>query len=385
MLRCPECNARLARARSPFGIVYHCASCGGRMVGLATLRRDRVAKPFRNELWQRARSTPGGSRCCPHCNRYMNRVQMPPEHGGVELDVCLPCGCVWFDTSEYKATPHSAAPPAPVKKEKLFASPRAREAAALMDLETVKRRQEREAAGDRDEGPQEAWKILPAVLGMPVECDVPPLSTRPLATWGLSAAVVAAFLLTVGGLGAAVRDFGFVPAEWSRGGGLTTLSSFFIHAGWMHLIGNVYFLMVFGDNVEDQLGKGKFLLLVLAGHAAGMVLHAALDPRGGIPCVGASAGIFAVVTYYAIAFPRARLAFFLFGRFRAGWLRVPAWAMLAFYTVLQLAGAGAQMQGAGSTSNLGHLGGMVIGAIAAIVARGVRRREQRGENWDYPR
>jgi len=378
-LACPNCGKPLRRVKTPWGMVYACLACEGRMVGQAVLRRDRAADRFRHALWQRAREAWGNRRYrqprgrpCPHCRLPMVEVRMPHELGGVALDVCVRCHSTWFDPSEYGAVPHGPRPavePAGARAS----SPRAREAAAILALERVRRQQaDHDAAAGPIEGTGDAWKILPAIFRLPVECSVPALSTRPVVTWSLAAACALAFLATMGGLSDAVRGWGFVPNAWARRGGLTLLTGFFLHGGWMHLVGNLYFLLVFGDNVEDRLGKGKYLLLVLAAHLAGSLVHAALDPRGEVPCIGASGGIFGIVAFYAIAFPRARLAFFFF--WPGGWLRVPAWGMLLFYTGLQILGAQAQIAGTSNVSSLAHLGGIAVGVIAAVLSRlGPRR------------
>ncbi len=369
-MRCPKCNRWLARAMSPFGVVYHCPDCGGRMIGLATLRRDRVSDEFRNTLWQASRYATFGGRACPHCNQFMRQVDMPKQYGGLELDVCRHCLCIWFDPSEYQAIPHGPEAPVAARRE-LPRDMRAREAMAMLDLERGRTEGQR-AAGKESGPPAEAWKWLPALFGMPVEVGAPPISTRPLATWGLGAVLVIAFLAAWSSLESAVRNLGFVPDEWSRSAGLTILTSFFVHGGLFHLLGNLYFFLVFGDNVEDRLGKFKFLLLVLASHLAGTLLHAGLDPRGEIPVVGASAGIYGVVAFYAVAFPRARLGLLFFYFW---WLRLPAIVLLIFYGGLQLLGAWIQTEGMGQVSSLGHLGGMAVGIVCALAWRA---RQSRG-------
>jgi membrane associated rhomboid family serine protease len=261
--------------------------------------------------------------------------------------------------------------PPVARRVDLPADPAAREAAAMMDLERVKVQQE--AAEERSSGPpEEAWKWLPGLLGMPVEMSSRPLAHRPLITWGLGGLLVLVFVLTVQNLAAVVGEFGFVPAQWHRHGGLTVLASFFLHGGLFHLIGNLYFFLIFGDNVEDHLGPAKFIILVLGAHLAGTALHGAFDPRPEIPVVGASAGIFGVVAFYAIAFPRSRLGLLFFYFW---WIRLPAWVLLVFYGGMQLLGAMVQVQGAGHVSNLGHLGGMAVGILAALFWRSAQNRE----------
>jgi membrane associated rhomboid family serine protease len=164
-----------------------------------------------------------------------------------------------------------------------------------------------------------------------------------------------------------IQEWGFIPNQWARHNGMTLGSSFFLHAGWFHLLSNLYFLVIFGDNVEDHLGKLRFLLLLAGAHLAGSFLHAAFDPRGEVPCVGASAGISGVIAYYALLFPRARIGFFFWLLLR--WLRVRAvWAFVAFLAV-QLLGTWRQIGGASNVSYLAHLGGLAVGMVAAMLVR----------------
>ncbi|MHC5057036.1 MAG: rhomboid family intramembrane serine protease [Planctomycetota bacterium] len=354
------------------GVLYSCPGCGGVAAGLATLRNEHVARESIGRVWQTARqeTVPQG-RPCPHCGRRMAVV--PADAGGraVELDVCRMCACVWFDPGERAALPQAPPPPPPPEETEVPAE--ARRAVAIAEVEETQRQYE-EGKGRR--GPDEAWQWLPALLGFPVECGVPAARTRPWVTWGAAALCVVVFFgaLVAGGAGALgnmIRTWGFIPAEWDRLAGVTLVAGFFLHAGVWHLVGNMYFLVVFGDNVEDQLGWKRFALLLLFAHLAGKLAHGFLEPRGSLPLVGASAGISGVIAYYAVAFPRARLGVLLFFFF---WLRLPAYVWLVLWGLLQLVVARAQLAGASSISALGHLGGAAVGLLVALVVRR-RRRE----------
>jgi membrane associated rhomboid family serine protease len=287
----------------------------------------------------------------------MAAIAMPPEEGGLALDVCLRCQGVWFDPGEYAAVSRTP----PEGRQEL--SPQAREALARMEI--TRTTEEDEETG----GPQEAWKHLPAAFGLPVQVDTPPPAARPWATWIVAGAIVIAFLASLIDLRGAVRDWGFLPDEAWRAGGLTILTSFFLHGGLWHLLGNLYFFVVFGDDVEDRLGRGRFLLLLLLGHLAGVTLHAAYDPHPEVPLVGASGGIFAVIAYFAVSTPKARLAFLWIVRGGAGWVRTPALTLLFLYIGLQLFGAWQQLHGYATASALGHLGGLAVGVVAALAPR----------------
>jgi membrane associated rhomboid family serine protease len=172
--------------------------------------------------------------------------------------------------------------------------------------------------------------------------------------------------IAAGGAAGPTFDWGFIPAQWARQGGLTLISSFFLHAGLFHLLLNMYFLIVFGDRVEDNLGRMRYALLLAGSHLAGLVLHGALDPRSGVPLVGASAGISGVLAYSAITFPNVRLGFLWRFDLRFRWIRIPAWRALILFVLLQLGIAWLQVKGFGSVSALGHLGGLAVGIAAAV-------------------
>ena len=296
---------------------------------------------------------------------------VPADAGGLEIefDICTQCACFWFDPGERGALPTTSPPLASEPK----LTPEAREAAALVKVDEIRKQYEQ---SDDGAAAIQAWKWLPGFLGLPVECGVPAVGTRPWVTWGAVAlcAIVFAGALVAGGtraLGDVIGTWGFVPAEWHRLAGATLVSSFFLHGGLLHLIGNMYFLMVFGDNVEDQLGWRRYALLLFAAHLAGTVAHGLIDPRGAVPLVGASAGISGVIAYYAVAFPRARLGVLLLFVF---WLRLPAYVWLLFWGFLQMITANAQLAGASDVSAVGHLGGAAVGFVAALALRR-RRRE----------
>ena len=291
------------------------------------------------------------------------------DAGAIWLDVCARCYFVWFDPNEYAQILAGAGRAAP--KEQL--SLQAREAGAMLKLESRRRAQEARPADDQ--GPDETWKSLPALLGLPVECDEPVKAGKPVLTWGLSAVMVVLFvwLAVTGTLEGAITNWGFIPARWFRHDGATLAAAFFLHGGVLHLVFNLYVFLIFADNVEDHLGKGRFLLLLAGAHLAGMLVHAIFDPRGDVPCVGASAGISGVISYYAIAFPAARLGFLFRFWWYFRWVRIRAIWALVIYVLLQILGSWQQVAGYSHVSSLAHLGGLAIGVCAALWARASRR------------
>jgi membrane associated rhomboid family serine protease/Zn-finger nucleic acid-binding protein len=360
MLPCPSCRDRLNRIQTPKGFIYGCPKCGGRSVTIPVLRKD-ADGAFVKDLLAAAREKGTHSRRqCPHCGREMTRCSLSVPRGTLELDYCALCNQVWFDPKEYQSVP----PPPPDRSQEL--SPRCREALAMYKLSQV----DPTPAID-EEGPEDTWQYVPAVLGLPVEFNDTPVARRPWVTWGLSAAMAALFvlLLATHSVAAAAKQMGFIPDQWHRDGGLTILTSFFLHAGVWHLVSNLYFFMIFADNVEDHLGIARFVLLLLGCHLAGLLVHALGDPRAGIPLVGASGGISGVLAYYAMTFPQAKVGFMVAYWTAFGWVRIPVtWALVAFVG-LQLLGVWQQSMGLSGVSSFGHLGGLIVGLIAGLWGR----------------
>ena len=160
-----------------------------------------------------------------------------------------------------------------------------------------------------------------------------------------------------------VDAFGFLPAQPWRLHGLTVFTAFFLHGGIAHLLGNVWFLLLAGDNCEDLLGWPRYLLLLACGLVGGAAAHAGLDPRGMMPVIGASGGISAVMAYYALSLPRVRLVMCIRWFIYPFWFRLSVmWAML-LWLALQAGMAMMQWSGHGTVSAIAHLGGAATGGI----------------------
>jgi membrane associated rhomboid family serine protease len=196
----------------------------------------------------------------------------------------------------------------------------------------------------------------------------------PWATWSLAAVIALVSIAAFTDLRRAVEMLGLIPAQADRYLGLTLLTSFFLHGGIMHLAGNLYYLLLFGDNVEDYLGHRRFLVLVALAAVVGAVAHVAFDPRSDVPVIGASGGISGLVAFYGITFPRAKMIFLIWFR----WMRVPAYAFLGFWLLLQILTAWQQISGLTSVSALAHLGGVAVGVWFWLIWRqGPRARPPR--------
>ncbi len=276
------------------------------------------------------------------------------------LDVCTHCHFVWFDAQEFEGLPKI-----PPELPKFEALPlKAREALALAHLEALRRES---AATDLQAPPDHWWQLVVGILGMPVEYNDTPLRSWPLVTWSLAAAIATVSLVAMGDLDTVIWQWGLIPAELGRYFGLTFLTSFFLHGGLFHLLINLYFLVVFGDNTEDVLGKDRFLLLVATAAVAGDITHILADPRASLPCVGASGAISGILAYYCLRFPTANVGFLNpFHYYRANWFpyfRAPVIFMLVAWASIQILDIPWIMGGIGNVAVFAHLGGAAVGVL----------------------
>jgi membrane associated rhomboid family serine protease len=275
------------------------------------------------------------------------------------LGVCRRCEFVWFEAAEYESISTAAPKPKdPWEAVDENLPQAAREAIALYKAQRIA-----EQARESDPEPDDGWKNIPAFFGMPVEMDSAPLACVPWATISLAALIAAVSIPAFFDLKNAVGQFGLIPNDAWRYGGLTFLTSFFLHAGVIHLASNLYFLIIFGIQVENCLGWKRWLLLVALAAGAGNVLHLLAGSRGQLPLVGASGGISGLVAFYALKFPHARLGIMFRYFFAFKWVQFPAWAAFILWMLLQFWGAYKQIAGFSNVSALAHLGGAAVGVL----------------------
>lgn len=175
------------------------------------------------------------------------------------------------------------------------------------------------------------------------------------------------------------RHRGVVPAElwawWQDPSGLaepaSVITSMFLHGGWLHLVSNMVFLWVFGDNVEDALGHAGYTLFYLACGAVAAAAQVATDTTSVIPMVGASGAIAGVLGAYVVLYPRATVGVIVPWLWFFGAFPIPAWVMILFWFVLQLF-AGVAELGSGATQSVAywaHIGGFAAGFVTMLALR----------------
>lgn len=164
-----------------------------------------------------------------------------------------------------------------------------------------------------------------------------------------------------GAVPAVIFDYRDLPAAVAvLPGELTLVTSMFLHAGWLHLGGNMLYLWVFGDNIEDAMGHFRFIAFYLACGIAGALAHSLSDPASVVPMVGASGAIAGVLGAYLVLYPRVRvLMLVLFGIP----IRLPAYIVLGGWVLLQVFNAYSGDTAAGGTAWWAHIGGFVTGVL----------------------
>jgi membrane associated rhomboid family serine protease len=235
----------------------------------------------------------------------------------------------------------------------------------------------------------------------PIRDDNPTLST-PVITMVLIALNVAAWIL-VQGMGAepylsrSVCELGLIPGEFlgriPEGTSFpmsreltcvitdrhvfTPLTSMFLHGGWLHLIGNMWFLWLFGNNVEDSMGRARYLVFYLLSGLAAAATQTFMNPSSAIPMVGASGAISGVMGAYIVLYPRVRVHMLIFLGFFITRAAVPAYLMLGYWFLLQILGGLPSLgDETGGVAFWAHAGGFLAGALMiqvfkdpALVAR----------------
>ncbi len=363
MFVCPHCRNHLDRVQADIGLIWTCHECHGRGMTFPVLEKV-CERDRRNLIWWSSQNKKSlRVRPCFHCDQTMIEIADIPAKGGhdLTLDMCDRCQVIWFDPGEFDALPKAS--PAGKRQE----LPRdAKEVMALYRVERLQREAEEAGTGVGVAGPDELWKWIPGLLGMPVQYNSPAKASLPWITWGLVAVVALVGLLALGNLAEAVRQFGFVPSEALRYGGMTAITSFFLHGGLVHLAVNLYFLLTFGDNVEDFLGRRRYLFLIGAATLGGALLHMVPDPQSTVPVIGASGGISGILAYYALTFPRSRIGlthWWFLALSRGRWICLPVWIIFGGWLLLQLFGVWLQLGGWSNVSALAHLGGAATGFV----------------------
>jgi membrane associated rhomboid family serine protease len=169
-------------------------------------------------------------------------------------------------------------------------------------------------------------------------------------------------------------------------GSSTVITSMFVHGGWLHIVGNMWFLYVFGDNVEDSMGPVRFVVFYLLCGVAAVVAQVVTNPASPIPMVGASGAIGGVMGAYAVLYPRVPVHMLVVLGFYVDRIVVPAWVMLGYWFLIQvMSGIPALASTGGGVAFWAHVGGFLAGVVLVSWFRVPRRVEAHREHLELAR
>ena len=273
---------------------------------------------------------------CPAGHEHLQAFRVSFEKKEVEVDVCLECKGLWLDATEGKQL-----------QEILVAEQDAKQVAEVS------------AGGAKT-------YLFQLFTGFPIEV-YNPVRKRPVLLLTLISSLV---FIYVGQMAAGrefVQAFCLIPqAFWAGEQIWGLLTHAFLHGGLVHLLGNLYFLYVFGDNIEDTLGKKGLVLVLLLSALVGGVLHAATHPQSPIPVLGASGAISGIIGAYLVLFPRVKVwVVFFFVRFKLG--------VLWYFGIWVLFNGLNAFRGVPGVAWLGHIGGFAAGVAVAYLIRKMLR------------
>lgn len=344
-MSCPACGARMDAIEVRGVTIDSCRRCHGlwldpgELAALTGQRQEPAGLQRSGSVIQ--------PRACPRCGGRLLLVRW--RRGlAVWLDLCLRCRGMFLDRRARQAVAGIERDPGRMLRSE--ENPSLRETLAYYRH----RREDR----DLDSGDF----VFQFLSGLPREINLPPLR-RPVVTWSLLAINAAVFLATWPSLRSAIEGFGLVPARLFSGEApWAVVSSMFLHGGPLHLLGNLYFLWIMGDNVEDILGPWRYLAFYLAAGLAAGLVTAALHPGSEIPMVGASGAISGVMGAYLVGCPRAQVTFMVFLMQH----KIPAAGYLIFWVALQVLG---WSLGAPGVAWEAHLGGFAVGVLTLLAVR----------------
>lgn len=310
MLKCPKCQTALTRTKSEAGLIWRCSTCGGLALLISILRKI-VSTEAINRFWRRSRekSLPQVL-ACPGCNNRMEEVLFETPRGDRTLDVCETCQFVWIDKDEWSDLPVKE----PAKKDRDTLLPEAREQLAIHKIDLQRKRHE--ATYSNDSAAEDiTWQSIPAEFGLPQEEEAPNVVQSAPIVW------LTAFLVLCGGLAGLlqpnwVETFGLVPSEWTPSQATPLATSFFLQPNYFTLTINIYFLLVFGDNVEQLIGGIRTAALLAFSTLTAAICHLCFSPESTLTYIGAGGGVSGIVAFYILSFPKARLSMILSYRHR---------------------------------------------------------------------
>lgn len=364
MRQCPVCPSAMNSFDHEGVTLDLCSGCKGLWFDPGELRR--VVGDLFELMAPGAVLGEGASRgSCPACSAALSERALKGG-GSLRIDACQRCEGVFLDAGELQAMRQLAS------RQRRAA--RRRDEAQLAQRHAARREQPLDSPGQPAFQIQSAYasrdNFFAFLTGLPMEEGESEKAT-PVAVVSLIGVLALAWVWQLGeGLDASIAAWGLVPRSLQAGENLLTLlSSIFLHGGWLHILGNVYALWVFGDNVERRVGSLTFLGYFLVWGLAGSLLSVVLTgpPGDAVAHIGASGAVAGAMGAYMVLYPNNRFIVPLLDVIITGWnLRIPAWLMIGLWGGVQLASGLMELP---LIAWWAHLGGLLGGILVGLAYR----------------
>jgi membrane associated rhomboid family serine protease/Zn-finger nucleic acid-binding protein len=348
-----ECKHAMERVMTPYGVSWRCSKCHGSMINLALFKRN-INEKYTKDLWALAMKGSTSEIKCPQCNLEMKEVTKYNGDSYVKTNICKKCHIIWFTQGNLE----KASEVFPVQQKKDDHLPE--EKRKMLAIEQVKKESVKYSLECQDDfDPRALVAVFGCVFEVEDENENTSQEKRPYVTWSIIAftSIISLFVLYSGRAEEIFVQFGYRPSEGLRYGGITMITSFFLYENISHLISNMYFLWVFGDNVENRLDWLLYLVLLFSAVIFGNLMLSFFASDMYVACIGSSGGISGVLIFYCLAFPKKPLLikigrsnhYFTSSTFGALWL------------VIQIFGTFDQNAGEKIVLYSAQIGGAIIG------------------------
>lgn len=369
-MQCPACAAELTKSKSFDGLIDKCPQCHGiwpksgdllySVVALVEYQAPKAPLPvlFKSRMVVPANAVDDTFRQCPRCNQVLTKINYGYD-SNVFIDKCPACQGIWLDESELRDI-----------AQHLKVDPRVTEIGKeiLKSNQTSKDIQSLAEIADTLNGKAMALAFMPKTV-LPLG-DKLNTTRFPVINISIIGITILTFIYQISrgpDVVTLVKQFGTIPIHIMQGIAFyTLLTSIFLHGGLLHLLGNMFFLWIFGDNVEDRIGRLGYLTFYISCGVVANLIESYIYPTLMIPAIGASGAISEIMGAYLVFYPYAKIKTYFWGRI----INIPAILWLGAWLLLQVI-YGLLYYAIGG-SNIGwfaHIGGFIFGGIVAYLIK----------------
>ncbi|MFB3897274.1 MAG: rhomboid family intramembrane serine protease [bacterium] len=369
-MQCPACATELTKSKSFDGLIDKCPQCHGiwldsgnllySVVALVENQAPKAPLPvlFKSRMVVPANAVDETLRQCPRCKQTLTKINYGYD-SNVFIDKCPACQGIWVDESELRdIAQHLKVDPrvTEIGKEILESNQTSKDIQSLAEI------------GDTLNGNATALAFMPKIV-LPLG-DKLSTARFPVVNISIIGITVLTFIYQIsrGADGVTFIDqFGRIPVRIMQGEAFYTLiTSVFLHRSFLHLLGNMFFLWIFGDNVEDRIGHLGYLGFYLTCGIAAGFMHIYFYPTSELPSIGASGAISGIMSAYLVFYPYSKIKTYFWGRI----INIPAVLWLGTWFLLQVIyGILYYMVGGSNIGWFAHIGGFIFGGIVAYLIK----------------